>query len=58
MVKYPIARFWEKGYRCSDFYSISDDFNLSSKDAARVCYLLAEYAELMRIENELSSHVE
>jgi hypothetical protein len=53
MVKYPIPDFWKRGYRCSDFEAICNDFNLPAKDAARICYLLAEYAELKRIEAEL-----
>ena len=55
MIKYPISEFWNKGYRCTDFNSIRYDFGLSAKDAACICYLLAEFEELKRIENELSA---
>lgn len=53
MIEYPILEFWRKGYRCTDFNSICYDFDLDAKDAARICYLLAEFEELKRIENEL-----
>lgn len=55
MIMYPILEFWNKGYRCTDFNSIRYDFDLCAKDAARICYLLAELEELKRIENELSA---
>lgn len=53
MLKYPIETFYKKGYRCTDFDDICNDFNVSAKEAARICYLLAEFSELKRIEAEL-----
>ena len=57
MIKYPIERMYAAGYRHTDGNQIMIDFNLDSVQACKVCFLLAEYEETLRICNELLPNV-